>query len=172
MKKMTIALLTAAAIAAMPVAGSALTFKKGQVVGSYGQIHAGASPDVRTHLIARVQDGGKSTGVTAAQLYVVVRDTTTSVPITDIAGKSEETVNEIVVEKLTDTITEALTEEALAAASADINLADEAAEAASEPEFNAALDQIAAADVAGIAAAEAAAATKEAWENISTEDLA
>ena len=114
MKKMTIGLLTAAAIAAMPVAGSALTFKKGQVLGSDGQIHDGASPDVRTRLIARAQDGGKSAGVTAGQLYVVVRDTITFVPITDIAGKSEETVKEIVVEKVTETITEALTEEALA----------------------------------------------------------
>jgi len=172
MKKMTIGLLTAAAIAAMPVAGSALTFKKGQVLGSDGQIHDGASPDVRTRLIARAQDGGKSAGVTAGQLYVVVRDTITFVPITDIAGKSEETVKEIVVEKVTETITEALTEEALAAAGADINLAEEAAEAASEAEVNAALDQIAVADVAGIAAAEAAAATKEAWENISAEYLA
>ena len=172
MKKMTIGLLTAAAIAAMPVAGSALTLKKGQVLGSDGQIHDGASPDVRTRLIARAQDGGKSAGVTAGQLYVVVRDTITFVPITDIAGKSEETVKEIVVEKVTETITEALTEEALAAAGADINLAEEAAEAASEAEVNAALDQIAAADVAGIAAAEAAAATKEAWENISAKDLA
>ena len=168
MKKMTIGLLTAAAIAAMPVAGSALTFKKGQVLGSDGQIHDGASPDVRTRLIARAQDGGKSAGVNAGQLYVVVRDTITFVPITDIAGKSEETVKEIVVEKVTETITEALTEEALAAAGADINLAEEAAEAASEAEVNAALDQIAAADVAGIAAA----ATKEAWENINPEDLA
>ena len=156
----------------MPVAGSALTFKKGQVLGSDGQIHDGASPDVRTRLIARAQDGGKSAGVTAGQLYVVVRDTITFVPITDIAGKSEETVKEIVVEKVTETITEALTEEALAAAGADINLAEEAAEAASEAEVNAALDQIAAADLAGIAAAEAAAATKEAWENINPEDLA
>ena len=162
MKKMTIGLLTAAAIAAMPVAGSALTLKKGQVLGSDGQIHDGASPDVRTRLIARAQDGGKSAGVTAGQLYVVVRDTITFVPITDIVGKSEETVKEIVVEKVTETITEALTEEALAAAGADINLAEEAAEAASEAEVNAALDQIAAADLAGIAAAEAAAATKEA----------
>lgn len=172
MKKMTIGLLTAATIAAMPVAGSALTLKKGQVLGSDGQIHDGASPDVRTRLIARAQDGGKSAGVTAGQLYVVVRDTITFVPITDIAGKSEETVKEIVVEKVTETITEALTEEALAAAGADINLAEEAAEAASEAEVNAALDQIAAADLAGIAAAEAAAATKEAWENINPEDLA
>ena len=45
-------------------------------------------------------------------------------------------------------------------------------EAASEGDIAAALDEIANADVAGVAAAEAAEATKEAWENISQEDLA
>ena len=148
---------------------SALTFKKGQVLGSDGQIYDGASPEIRARLIAEAQDGGKSAGITGNQLYVVVQDTITFVPITDIAGKSEDTIKEIVVEKVTETVTEALTARALA--NADINLADEAAEAASEEEVNAALDKIAASDIAGVAAAEAAAATKEAWENISPEDL-
>lgn len=104
MKKMTIGLLTAAAVAAMPISASALTFKKGEVLGSDGQIYEGASPDIRARLIAKAQDGGKSAGVTGGQLYVVVRDK----------------------------ITDVLTKEALAAAGEDINLAEEAAEAASE----------------------------------------
>ena len=164
-------LLTAAAIAAMPLTASALTFKKGQVLGADGQMHDGASPDIRARLIAEAQNGGKSAGVTSGQLYVVVQDTITFVPIADIAGKSEETVKEIVVEKVTETVTEALTARALANAGADINLAEEAEEAASEAEVDAALGSIAAADIAGVAATEAAAATKDAWENISPEDL-
>ena len=96
MKKITIALLTAATVAAIPISASALTFKKGEVLGSDGQIYEGASPNVRARLIAKAQDGGKSAGVTGGQLYVVVRDTITFVPITEIAGKSEETVKEIV----------------------------------------------------------------------------
>ena len=169
MKTFAITLLAAVTIAAVPVTSSALTFKKGQVLGSDGQIYDGASPEIRARLIAEAQDGGKSAGITGNQLYVVVQDTITFVPITDIAGKSEDTIKEIVVEKVTETVTEALTARALA--NADINLADEAAEAASEEEVNAALDKIAASDIAGVAAAEAAAATKEAWENISPEDL-
>ena len=164
-------LLTAAAIAAMPLTASALTFKKGLVLGSDGQMYDGASPDIRARLIAEAQNGGKSAGVTSGQLYVVVQDTITFVTIADIAGKSEETVKEIVVEKVTETVTEALTARALANAGADINLAEDADEAASEAEVDAALETIAAADIAGVAAAEAAAATKDAWENISAEDL-
>jgi len=171
MRLMITGLLTAAAIAAMPLTASALTFKKGQVLGSDGQIYDGASPDVRARLIAKAQDGGKSAGISGNQLFVVVNDTITFVPIADIAGKSEETVKEIVVEAVTETVTEALTAKALANAGADINLAEEAEEAASEAEVDAALESIAAADIAGVAAAEAAAATKEAWENISQEDL-
>ena len=173
MKKMTIELLTAAAVAAMPISATALTFKKGEVLGSDGQTYEGASPDIRARLIAKAQDGGKSAGVTGGQLYVVVRDTITFVPIMDIAGKSEETVKEIIVEKVTDTVTEALTQEALADAGIDVDaLADGAEDEASAEQIQAALAEIQSSDVAGIAAAQAATATKEAWEGISQEDLA
>lgn len=166
MKNIVFALITSAAIAAMPLAGSALTFKKGQVLGADGQIYDGASPEVQARLIAKAQDGGKSAGVTGRQLYVVVNDTITFVGLSDLAGKSEETVKEIIVEKVTETVSVALTEKALADAGIDLD------DAASEEEVQAALASIETADVAGIAAEEAAAATKEAWEGISQDDLA
>ena len=85
-------------------------------------------------------------------------------PLTEIAGKSEESVKYIVVEKVTETVTKALTIEALADAGVEVeNLSEEALEAASEGDIAAALDEIANADIAGVAAAEA---TKEAWNNI------
>ena len=94
-------------------------------------------------------------------------------PLSDIAGKSEDSIKEIVVEMVTDTVTKALTIEALANAGVEVeNLSEEALEAASEGDIAAALDEIANADIAGVAAAEAAEATKEAWANISQEDLA
>ena len=71
---------------------------------------------------------------------------------------------------MTETVTKALTIEALADAGVEVeNLSEEALEAASEGDIAAALDEIANADIAGVAAAEA---TKEAWNNISQEDLA
>ena len=53
----------------------------------------------------------------------------------------------------------------------EIGLLEEAAEADSEEEVTAALNEIMAADVAGIAAKEAAEATREAWKYINPEDL-
>ena len=166
MKNIVFALITSAAIAAMPRAGSALTFKKGQVLGADGQIYDGASPEVQARLIAKAQDGGKSAGVSSRQLYVVVNDTITFVGLSDLAGKSEETVKEIIVEKVTETVSVALTEKARGDAGVELD------DAASAEEVQAALESIETADVAGIAAEEAAAATKEAWEGISQDDLA
>ena len=61
-------------------------------------------------------------------LFVIVNDGVTFIPITDLAGKSEEDIEALVVERVT-------------------------------------------ADVAGVAAKEAAEATREAWGYISPEDL-
>ena len=157
---------------AMPMAASALTFKKGQVLGSDGKIYDGASPDLQARLIAKAKRTGETAGVSGGKLFVVVNDTITFVPLTDLVGKSEESVKEIVVEKVTETVTEAFTKQALADAGLDIDLAQEAEEAASAEEVAAALSEIDKADIAGVAAAEAAEATKEAWANISQEDLA
>ena len=157
---------------AMPMTASALTFKKGQVLGSDGNIYDGASPDLQVRLIAKAKRTGESAGVSGGKLYVVVNDTITFVPLTDLVGKSEESVKEIVVEKVTETVTEAFTRQALADAGLDIDLAQEAEEAASAEEVAAALADIDKADIAGVAAAEAAEATREAWANITPEDLA
>ena len=173
MKRVSVLGLVTALVISMPLAASALTFKKGQVLGSDGQIYDGASPDLRDRLIKKAQRTGESAGVTAGKLFVVVNDTITFVPLSDLAGKSEETVKEIVVEKVTETVTKVFTEQALAKAGINVeDLAHAAEDAASDEEVAAALASIDDADVAGIAAAEAAKATKEAWANISQEDLA
>lgn len=173
MKRVSVLGLVTDLVISMPLAASALTFKKGQVLGSDGQIYDGASPDLRDRLIKKAQRTGESAGVTAGKLFVVVNDTITFVPLSDLAGKSEETVKEIVVEKVTETVTKVFTEQALAKAGINVeDLADGAEDAASDEEVAAALASIDDADVAGIAAAEAAKATKEAWANISQEDLA
>ena len=102
-----------------------------------------------------------------------MKGTVTFLPLTEIAGKSEESVKDIVVEKVTETVTKALTIEALADAGVAVeNLSEEPFEAASEGNIAAALDENANADIAGVAAGEAAEATKQAWNNISQEDLA
>ena len=169
----TLILSTVVSLAmAMPMAASALTFKKGQVLGSDGKIYDGASPDLQARLIAKAKRTGDSAGVSGGKLFVVVNDTITFVPLTDLVGKSEENVKAIVVEKVTETVTEAFTKQALADAGLDVDLTQGAEDAASAEEVAAALAEIDKADIAGVAAAEAAETTKEAWANISQEDLA
>ena len=50
----------------------ALTFKKGQVLGSDGEIHDGASPAQLEALIRRAEEDGEMAGVSGTNLYVVI----------------------------------------------------------------------------------------------------
>ena len=138
--KFIYSLFVGLALFSLPMTATALTFKKGQVLGPDGQVYDGASPQLRARLVAEAEAGGRSAGVAAGQLFVVVQGTVTFVPLTEIAGKSEEVVKDIVVEKVTQTVTNALTVEALANAGVEVeNLSEEALEAASEGDIAAAL---------------------------------
>lgn len=95
--------------------------------------------------------------------FVIVNDGVTFIPITDLAGKSEEDIEALVVERVTADVMTRLVEVSGDAAAPAV--------AASDEEISAALASIQAADVAGVAAKEAAEATREAWGYISPEDL-
>ncbi|MAB19300.1 MAG: hypothetical protein CMN39_07305 [SAR116 cluster bacterium] len=212
MKHVFMIAAVAAGIACAPLAAHALTFKKGQVLGNDGQIYDGASPRESARLLETAKDGGKAAGVFGRNLYVVIGEDITFIPLTDLAGKSEDQIEEIVVDRVTkdvldravavnaanandDAGTGALVSggQASAAGTAvpaagsaagapagvdlsqlteeEIGFLEEAAEAASDEEVTAALNEIMVADVAGIAAKEAAEATREAWKYIDPEDL-
>ena len=112
-------------------------------------------------------------------LFVIVNDGVTFIPITDLAGKSEEDIEALVVERVTADVMTRLVEvsgdaaaPAVAATGAaasastatsapvrqlteeEIGLLEEMEEAASDEEISAALASIQAADVAGVAAKE------------------
>lgn len=140
----------------------ALVIKKGQVIGGDGAVYDGASPQMKARLLEEVKAGGKSSGLTGNNLFVVVEDTITFIPLAELSGKSEEGIEELVIGKVTNTMM----------AEFDIDLAAEELEAASEEEINAAFARIADADTAGIADINVAELTKDAWKNISREDLA
>ena len=131
------------------------------------------------------KEEGKTAGVFGGNLFVIVNDGVTFIPITDLAGKSEEVIEALVVERVTadvmgrlagvsgDAAAPAVAATGAAAsvstaASApvrqlmeeEIGLFEEMAEAASDEEIFAALQSIRAADVAGVAAKEAAEATR------------
>ena len=196
MKTLMMRMAVVAFCVSMRLAAHALTFKKGQVLGSDGQIYDGASPAEIAKLISVAKEEGKTAGVFGGNLFVIVNDGVTFIPITDLAGKSEEDIEALVVERVTADVMSRLVEvsgdaaaPAVAATGAaasastatsapvrqlteeEIGLLEEMEEAASDEEISAALASIQAADVAGVAAKEAAEATREAWGYISPEDL-
>ena len=106
----------AAGIACAPLAAHALTFKKGQVLGSDGQIYDGASPRESARMLENAKDGGKAAGVFGRNLYVVIGEDITFIPLTDLSGKSEDQIEEIVVDRVTkDVLDRAIAAEAAAA---------------------------------------------------------
>jgi len=68
------------------VAVEAFTIKTGEVLGSDGQVHVGASPQGRRALIDKARQSDKSAGVIGRNVYVVSGDTVTFVPVGKIAG--------------------------------------------------------------------------------------
>ena len=89
------ALLTMTAILAVGPA-SALTFKKGQVLGSDGQIYDGASPEQRENIIARAADSDETAGVSGSNLFVVMDGDVVFIPLSDLRGKTKDTRMDVV----------------------------------------------------------------------------
>ena len=89
---------------------SALTLKKGQVIGGDGNVYDGASPEQAENLAnaAKQTDffgNQKSAGIVGGNLYIVVEDEVVFVPLSEIGGKSKEGIKEII----TDYVVQALT---------------------------------------------------------------
>ena len=84
---------------------SALTLKKGQVIGADGGIYDGASPEQKEVYIKRSAQGGDQAGLAGRNVYVVVEDDITFVPIDDLIGQSKQTqlnlIGDAVVAKVT-----------------------------------------------------------------------
>ena len=94
----------------------ALTFKKGQVLGSDGKIYDGALPEETARLIKNAADGGESAGVRGNNLFVVMDDELVFIPLSDLSGKTKEApmyiVKAHVIANATDLDVDDLLEEA------------------------------------------------------------
>ena len=88
MKTLMMRMVVVAFCVSMPLAAHALTFKNGQVLGNDGQIYDGAAPAEIAKLISVAKEEGKTAGVFGGNLFVIVNDDVTFIPITDLAGKS------------------------------------------------------------------------------------
>ena len=71
---------------AMATGANALTFKKGEVLGADGRVHQGASPEQMERLIEKARDSGDAGGVTGNNVFVVVGEEVTFIPINDLRG--------------------------------------------------------------------------------------
>ena len=71
------------------VPAAALTLKSGEVIGSDGNVYAGASPENTANL--------KGSGVVGDNFFIEVDGKVTFVPLADLAGKSKETVKDIII---------------------------------------------------------------------------
>ena len=96
-----------AAVAAMAFTAQAqaLTFKSGEVLGSDGQMHQGASPEQLERIVEKAKASGDVGGVTGNNVFVVVGENVTFNPVSDLKGLSKESqiavVGDAVVQDLT-----------------------------------------------------------------------
>ena len=90
---------------AMASTAQALTFKKGEVLGSDGKTYSGASPEQLEKLIERAKRSGDRSGVTGNNVFVVVGDDVTFVPVDELRGKTKESqitvIGDAVVQDMT-----------------------------------------------------------------------
>ena len=91
-------LIIAAVVLAVGFAApaSALTFKKGEVLGPDGNVYTGASPEQLDRLIERAADQDLPAGVVGNNVFVVVDDQVSFVPVTDIVGKTKESQLQVI----------------------------------------------------------------------------
>ena len=76
---------------AMASSAQALTFKKGEVLGSKGKTYQGASPEQMELLIKRATANDILAGVVGNNVFVVVGDKVSFVPTSELQGTTNET---------------------------------------------------------------------------------
>ena len=160
---------------------TALTLKKGQVLGGDGIIYDGASPAQKRALVANAKrkdlfgnEQGAS-GVSGTNLFIVIEDDVVFVPVSEVAGKGRDVVKGIILEAVETQFVlnyavETAASENLTAEETEILVAvlqdgfDPSELDASQAQIAQALESLDINDVAR-------AATEAAWEGISQADL-
>jgi hypothetical protein len=83
-----------------------LTLKKGEVLGSDGEVYTGASPEEQERLVEKAKNGGDMAGVHGRNVYIIADDKVVYVPTTDLAGKTKESVKNIITANVVKEVTE------------------------------------------------------------------
>ena len=100
-------LVIAATVVALGFAApaTALTFKKGEVLGPDGNVYTGASPEQMKRLIERAAEQDMPAGVVGNNVFVVVEDKVSFVPVNDLRGKTKESQLEVIGDQVVRDIT-------------------------------------------------------------------
>ena len=89
-----------------PMTAGALTLKKGEVLGSDGQVYTGASPAQQERLIEKAKNGGDMAGVYGSNVYIIADDKVVYVPTSELAGKTKDSVKNIITANVVKEVTE------------------------------------------------------------------
>lgn len=90
---------------AMASTAQALTFKKGEVLGSDGKTYLGASPEQMERLIERAAANDLPAGVVGNNVFVVVGDKVSFVPTSELRGVTKDTQLQIIGDQVVQDIT-------------------------------------------------------------------
>ena len=92
-------------ILAIASTAQALTLKKGEVLGTDGEIYHGASTEQMERLIERAAAEDMPAGVVGNNVFVVVGDKVSFVPVSDLRGASQEMQLQIIGDQVVKDIT-------------------------------------------------------------------
>jgi len=84
---------------------NALTFKKGEVLGPDGNVYTGASPEQLERLIERAAEQDMPAGLVGNNVFVVVEDKVSFVPVSELQGKTKETQLQVIGDQVVQDIT-------------------------------------------------------------------
>ena len=88
-----------------PLGANALTLKSGEVLSPDGNVYTGASPEQQERLVEKAKRGGDMAGVVGNNVYIIADDQVIYVPTKDLAGKTKESVKNIITANVVKEIT-------------------------------------------------------------------
>jgi len=89
-------------VSLMSAGASALTLKSGEVIGGDGNVYQGASPETEAAMLKHAGKtdwfgNSKTSGVMGSNLFIVVEDKVTYIPLSELRGKSKDAIKEHVI---------------------------------------------------------------------------
>lgn len=92
-------------VSVLSTGANALTLKSGEVLGGDGKVYQGASPETEAAMLKQAGKtdwfgNSKTSGVMGSNLFIVVEDKVTYIPLTELQGKSKDAIKEHVLDSV------------------------------------------------------------------------